>query len=69
VTDVTQRGSEPFAASSSKLDQELAQQLIALAADEDPTHSGTRRLAAALIESAAWAATALAAWVAIARSL
>jgi hypothetical protein len=53
---MTQGGSEPFAVSSSNLDQELAQQLVALAADEDSGHSATRRLARALIESAAWAA-------------
>jgi len=69
VIDMTQRGSEPFAASSSNLDQELAQQLAALAADEDSGHSATRRLAPALIESAAWAAMALAVWAVVAWSL
>ena len=67
--DMTQRGSEPFAASSSNLDRELAQQLVALAAEEDSGHSATRRLAPALIESAVWAAVALAVWAAIAWSL
>lgn len=69
MTDLAQRGAEPFAASSSTLDQELAQQLVALAADEDPIYFGRRRLAPALIESSAWAATALAAWVAVERLL
>jgi len=66
---MTQGGSEPFAASSSELDHELAQQLAALAVDADSDHSATRRLAPALIESAAWAATALAVWAAVAWSL
>jgi hypothetical protein len=57
----------PIAASSSTLDCELAQQLEALADEEDSVHAtGTRGLAPALRASAAWAVVALAAWLVVA---
>jgi len=66
MTRRIERWPDPIAASSSRLDQELAQQLAALAADEDGIHAGTHRLAPALMATAAWAGAAMAAWLVIA---
>ena len=55
----------PVAASTPKLDQELAQQLRAMAAVD--LTSGERSLRPAIVEAALWAAAAIGAWILIVR--
>ena len=60
---------DPIAASPARLDRELAQQIAALAAEENGVYAGTRSLRPALIASAAWAGAAIAAWLVVAWAL
>ena len=66
MTDTIKRWPDPIAASSWKLDHELAHHIAALAAEENRSYAGTRCLAPALIATAAWAGVAMTAWLVVA---
>jgi hypothetical protein len=66
VTQYSRRRAEPVAATSAKLDQELARQLTDLAAEDRYGTAGGGLLSPALGEAAVWVLAALGAWVVVA---